>query len=260
MVELLKKVSEDVAALLGVRLEVDFSAGRAQAAPDGKALSGRALAAFIDHTQLKPEARPSDILRLCEEAREHGFASVCVNSSYVAMCREALAGTPVKVCTVVGFPLGAMSTAGKSAETAAAVDDGAQEIDMVLPIGRLRSALYPYVHEDIRAVVEAAKGNAVKVIIETALLDEEQKIAACLIAKAAGAHFVKTCTGFSGGAATVEDIALMRRVVGDSMGVKASGGIRDAATARALIAAGANRLGASGGVAIVRETLSKETY
>ena len=219
---------------------------------DAQAVRCSTLAPYIDHTLLKPNATEDDIGKLCAEARQHKFASVCVNTSYVEQCARLLAGSGVKVCTVVGFPLGAMSSAAKAFETRDAAMHGADEIDMVINVGKLQSGNYAYVMDDIRAVVEAAGGRTVKVIIETSLLDDTQKVAACVLAKAAHADFVKTSTGFSGGGATVEDIALMRRVVGGEMGVKASGGIRDCDGARSMIAQGATRIGASASVNIVK--------
>lgn len=212
------------------------------------------IAAIIDHTALKPEAIPADIEKLCQEAKTYGFAAVCVNPAYVKMCSELLAGSRIAVASVVGFPLGASTICMKSAETAEAVENGAVEIDMVIPVGRLKSGDYDYVRRDIQAVVSAASGKLVKVIIETALLTDDEKVVACQIAQQAGAHFVKTSTGFSKSGATPVDIALMRKVVGDSMGVKAAGGIRTFADAMAMVRAGANRIGASSGVQIVAES------
>jgi len=209
------------------------------------------IARLIDHTLLKPTATTDDVRRLCAEAVAHQFCSVCINSSYVPLAAEMLAGTNVKVCTVVGFPLGAMATASKAAETRQAIADGAEEIDMVLHVGHLLAGNDDLVREDIRAVVDAAQGRAVKVILETIFLDDTRKKTACKLAVEAGAAFVKTSTGFAGGGATVEDIALMREAVGPDIGVKASGGIRSADDAVALINAGANRLGASAGIAII---------
>jgi deoxyribose-phosphate aldolase len=212
----------------------------------------RNLAAFIDHTLLKPAATGPEIDALCREARDCGFASVCVNGCWVRRCREHLAGTGVKVACVVGFPLGAMTPEAKAFEAARAVADGADELDMVLNLGALKAGDAGAVERDIRAVVEAAGGRAVKVILETGLLDEAEKVLACQLSQRAGAAFVKTSTGFAAGsAATVEDVALMRRTVGPEMGVKASGGIRTRADARRMLASGANRLGTSSGVAIV---------
>jgi len=211
------------------------------------------LAAMIDHTLLKPEATITQIERLCDEGRQYRFASVCVNPCHVRACAERLQGTTTKVCTVVGFPLGASSSATKAFEAERALQDGAREIDMVINIGMLKSGNEKFVEEDIRAVVAVAKRSAAltKVILETSLLTEDEKTRACRLAKQAGADFVKTSTGFGGAGATVEDVALMRKVVGSSMGVKASGGIRTYEEARALIASGANRLGTSASVQIV---------
>ncbi len=215
---------------------------------------GRALAKIIDHTLLKPDATPEAIVRLCQEAVDYGFASVCVNSGYVPLCSELLQNTPVPVCSVVGFPLGACLTEAKAAETRLAVEAGAKEIDMVIAIGRLKAGEDEFVRDDIHAVVEAAGGALVKVILETALLTDAEKVRACHLAVEAGAHFVKTSTGFSKGGATVEDMALTRKSVGPNIGVKAAGGIRDFETAQAMVAAGATRIGASASVQIVKNT------
>lgn len=215
------------------------------------------LARYIDHTLLKPNATEKDIEQLCAEAIQYHFASVCVNSAYVELCSRLLAGSGVKVCAVVGFPLGAMSTDAKAFETRYAVAHGADEIDMVINVGQLQSGNYAYVYDDIRAVVKAAAGHIVKVILETGLLNDDQKIAGCVLAKAAGADFVKTSTGFGPGGATPEDVALMRRIVGDDMGVKASGGIRDCSTAQKMIESGASRIGASASVSIVKGAKSE---
>ena len=210
------------------------------------------LAALIDHTLLRPDATAADIEVLCAEARQYGFCSVCVNSSWVARCRELLQGSGVRVCTVVGFPLGAMDSRTKAFETREAVANGADEIDMVLPIGPLKAGDLETVERDIQGVVEAAGGRVTKVILETGLLTDAEKITACQICKKAGASFVKTATGFAkGSAATAEDIALMRRTVGPGLGVKASGGVRSLADARKMLEAGATRIGASSGIAIV---------
>jgi deoxyribose-phosphate aldolase len=210
------------------------------------------LAAFIDHTLLKPDATAAQIEKLCAEAREHKFFSVCVNSSRVAEARHFLEGSDVKVASVVGFPLGAMSTDAKRFETEAAIDDGALEIDVVLNVGRLKDGEDKYVLRELCDVVEAADEHTVKVILETCLLTDEQKIRACRMAVESGAHFVKTSTGFSTGGATVADVKLMRATVGPDFGVKASGSIRDTKAALAMIEAGATRLGTSAGVAIVK--------
>lgn len=218
------------------------------------------LAGMIDHTLLKPSALDEEVRRLCDEARQHRFASVCVNGCHVGAAAAALAGSGVAVCTVVGFPLGAMTSAAKAFETRDAIANGATEIDMVINVGKLKGGDDAYVKGDIRAVVEAAGGRIVKVILETSMLTDSEKERGCVLAKEAGADFVKTSTGFGGGGATAEDIALMRRVVGPAMGVKASGGVRDAAAARAMVAAGATRLGTSSGIAIISGAESKASY
>lgn len=210
------------------------------------------LAKRIDHTVLKADATRADVERLCAEAREHGFATVCVNSCWTALAAELLEGTDIGVTVVVGFPLGAMSTVGKVAETRQAVADGATEIDMVVNIGWLKDGDDEAVTADIAAVVEAAKPAAVKVIIECCLLTQDEKVRACADSVAAGAAFVKTSTGFSTGGATVEDVRLMRETVGDACQVKAAGGIHTRAEAEALLAAGADRLGCSAGIAIIQ--------
>ena len=211
------------------------------------------LARLIDHTLLKPDATRTEIEKLCSEAARYGFASVCVNPCWVELCASMLAATPeVKVCTVIGFPFGATSTYAKAAETRAAVADGAREIDMVINVGALRSGDRAFVERDIRAVVESAQPKAiVKVILETALLSDDEKVAGCKAAMAAGAHFVKTSTGYAKSGATAHDIALMRATVGSRLGVKASGGVRDRDRALEMIEAGADRIGASASVAIV---------
>jgi len=211
------------------------------------------LASLIDHTLLKPDATRADIETLCREAAQFCFASVCVNPNWVPLCRELLRGSGVKVCTVIGFPSGAHAPDVKAYEARRAVEQGAEEIDMVINIGALKSKDYALVEQDIRGVVQAGgRDTVVKVILETALLTREEKIMASSLAKAAGADFVKTSTGFGGGVATVEDIMLMRETVGPEMGVKASGGVRTRDDAEKLVAAGATRLGASAGVKIVR--------
>ncbi|HEX9615556.1 MAG TPA: deoxyribose-phosphate aldolase [Bacteroidota bacterium] len=211
------------------------------------------IAKMIDHTLLKPDATVGQIERLCAEAKQYGFASVCINPSYVKLCAKLLRDSAVKVCTVIGFPLGATSSESKAFEAERAVQDGARELDMVINVGRLKSGDYQYVESDIAGVVRTAKRHGVltKVIIETGLLADEEKVKACLLAKNAGAHFVKTSTGFAKGGATVGDIALMRKVVGPSLGVKASGGVRTQEDAKALIESGADRIGASASVMIV---------
>ncbi len=218
------------------------------------------IARLIDHTVLKPETTAADIERLCAEAREHCFASVCVSPVWVPLAARHLHGAIPMVCTVIGFPHGASRTPVKAFETEMAVRDGASEIDMVLAIGLLKSQRYDEVEADIRAVVEAAQGRTVKVILETALLTDEEKVIACVLSQNAGAGFVKTSTGFASHGATPEDIALMRRVVGDRMGVKASGGIRSADDAVTMVEHGATRLGASAGVAILKGLTSDAAY
>lgn len=213
------------------------------------------IAALIDHTLLRPDATEADIRKLCSEARDYAFASACVNSYWVRLAAAELAGSAAKVCSVVGFPFGASTTAAKVAETEEALREGAQEIDMVLNIGELRGANFAVVQTDIQAVVDAAhrRGAIVKVILETALLDDDQKKAACALAKMAAADFVKTSTGFSTAGATVHDVALMRQAVGPEMGVKASGGIRTLEDLKKMVAAGATRIGASAGVKIIQQ-------
>ncbi|MDO4304640.1 MAG: deoxyribose-phosphate aldolase [Bacillota bacterium] len=207
---------------------------------------------LFDHTILKADAGKEAVKRICDEAKEYGFMSVCVNGYYTAYVAEQLKGSGVKVCTVVGFPLGQMSLKAKAAEAAIAVEDGADEIDMVINVGALKDGLDDVVLADIKAVRNACSNKVLKVIIETCLLNEEEKVRACKLAKEAGADFVKTSTGFSTAGATAEDVALMRKTVGDDMGVKASGGIRDRETATAMVEAGASRLGTSATVAICK--------
>lgn len=213
------------------------------------------IAPLIDHTLLRPEATRQQVVKLCEEARRFGFATVCVNPAWVPLCAELLRGSPVKVCTVVGFPLGATLTEVKRVETELAIRLGAQEIDMVIPVGALRSGDWDRVYLDIAAVVEAAhKGEAiVKVILEAALLDDDEKIIGCVLARLAGAEFVKTSTGFSPSGASTRDVALMRHAVGGEMGIKAAGGIRSFQDLQKMAAAGATRIGASASVKILEE-------
>ena len=206
---------------------------------------------LFDHTILKADATEAAVEKICREAKAYGFASVCVNSFYTAYVHEKLQGSGVKTCTVVGFPLGQMSTAAKAAETRLAVADGADEIDMVLNVGAMKDAKYDLVKADIAAVKEACGGALLKGILETCLLNDEEKVKACLLAKEAGADFVKTSTGFSTGGATEADVKLMRETVGPDMGVKASGGIRNRETAERMVAEGASRLGTSATIAIV---------
>ncbi|MDC7127298.1 MAG: deoxyribose-phosphate aldolase [Spirochaetales bacterium] len=215
-------------------------------------MNGKDLAKYIDHTLLKPESTMAQIDKLCDEAKEYDFCSVCVNTGWTKHCAERLAGADVKVCSVIGFPLGAMSTRAKAAETAFAVEDGADEIDMVLNIGALKDGNTSLVKDDVAAVVEACGGKAkLKVIIETALLTKDEIILACKTCVEAGADFVKTSTGFSTAGATPENVALMKKTVGDSAKVKAAGGVRTFEDAVAMIEAGADRLGTSGGIKII---------
>jgi deoxyribose-phosphate aldolase len=220
------------------------------------------LASYIDHTLLKPEATLAEVDKLCAEALANKFASVCVNACHVRRCAEILAGSGVLVCSVIGFPLGAMASEVKVYEARRAIEDGACEIDMVQNVGLLKSGADELVERDITGVADVCHRNSarLKVILETCLLSDEEKVRACEIAKRAGADFVKTSTGFSKGGATAHDIALMRRTVGDVLGVKASGGVRDEKSARELIAAGATRLGASASVAIVKGGKSSGSY
>ncbi|MFC0560759.1 deoxyribose-phosphate aldolase [Halalkalibacter alkalisediminis] len=219
------------------------------------------IANIIDHTLLKGSATEKDIIKLAEEAKINQFASVCVNPTWVSTAYEMLKGTNVKVCTVIGFPLGAQTSSVKRFETEDAIENGATEIDMVINIGALKNEDNEFVQKDIEAVVNAASEKAlVKVIIETCLLTEEEKIRACQLAVQAGAHFVKTSTGFSTGGATVEDIRLMRKTVGPSIGVKASGGIRNSEDVQKMVEAGATRIGASSGVSIVKGETSSTNY
>ncbi len=222
----------------------------------GANLYPREIARLIDHTLLKPDATREQIEQLCREAREHGFATVCVNPVWVHLCSDLLHGCGTRVCTVAGFPLGATPPEVKAYEAARAVADGACEVDMVINVGALKSADYRLVEHDIAAVVATCRpgGVIVKVIIEAALLSDDEKVRACVLAQAAGADFVKTSTGFGPGGATAADVALMRRVVGPTLGVKAAGGVRDLKAAQAMIEAGADRIGASVGVKIVQES------
>jgi len=227
----------------------------------GESASARDWASLVDHTLLKPEASEADIRRLCEEAAQYHFASVCVNPTWVKVSACVLRGSGVPVCTVVGFPLGATLADVKAYETRRAMFDGAREIDMVINVGALKSGDDCAVEYDIRSVVEAAHGEGVlvKTIIEAALLTDDEKVRACLAAKRAGADFVKTSTGFAKSGATVADVALMRRTVGAEMGVKAAGGVKGIEDARAMVEAGATRIGASVGVKIAQEAAGVKT-
>ena len=216
-------------------------------------MNAKELAKYIDHTLLKPDATAAQIIRICDEAKEYGFASVCVNPSRIALVAEQLKGTDVTPCCVVGFPLGAIPSESKAAETAVAVKNGAGEIDMVINIGAAKDGDWALVESDIAAVKAACGKAKLKVIIETCLLTDDEKVKACIAAKNANADFVKTSTGFSKAGATPGDVALMRKTVGPDMGVKAAGGVHNRAEAEAMIAAGATRIGASSGIAIVTE-------
>lgn len=218
-----------------------------------KAMDKRALASIIDHTILKPDAARETVIEYCRQAVEYGFASVCINPCFVKLAADQLKNTSVKVCTVIGFPLGAGSTEAKAYEAAVAVAQGAHEVDIVINIGALKEGNLEYVEQDIRQVVKASENALVKVIIETCYLTDEEKVIACRLAKNAGAHFVKTSTGFGSAGATAADVALMRETVGNDMGVKAAGGIRSFKDAAAMVEAGANRLGTSSGIKIINE-------
>jgi len=247
------KITDEVTAALS-GLSADEVALIDPLIVDVNMLDSTNAAALIDHTLLKPDTTESAVRKLCAEAIEYGFASVCVNSAWLSLCRKLLVDTPIKCCVVVGFPLGATTSLSKAFETTDAIKHGADEVDMVINIGWLKDKAYSMVYEDIAGVVKVAHADnvLVKVILETFLLDKNEKIAGCLIAKAAGADFVKTSTGFNGGGATVEDVALMRQTVGPRLGVKASGGVRTADDARQMVSAGATRIGASAGVVIVQ--------
>lgn len=238
------------------RVQGVVDAGAARLGMHGAKGGGGAVAGLIDHTLLKADATATEIETLCREAAQHRFATVCVNPAWVALAARMLRGTGVAVCSVVGFPLGATTPDVKAYETRRAIVDGAGEIDMVINVGALKSGDLRLVEQDIEGVAAACRacGATSKVIIEAALLTDEEKVTACTLAKAAGADFVKTSTGFGPGGATVADVALMRRIVGADMGVKAAGGVRDLEQMQAMVAAGATRVGASAGVKIVRES------
>ncbi len=220
------------------------------------ALTSNELAAYIDHTLLRADATAPEIERLCSEAREYSFCCVCVNSSWVTLAGQLLEGSNVKVASTAGFPLGAMSTAAKCCEIRTAVENGAQEIDVVLNVGRLKRGDDAFVFHELREIARAADGRTVKVILETCLLSKDEKVHACRLVVESDAHFVKTSTGFGSGGATIEDVALLRETVGPKFGVKASGGIRDAQAALAMIKAGATRIGTSASLAIVMTALN----
>ncbi len=249
--ELVDKITREVMARIKEQGSDKKESG---SAASNLGMTSQELARFIDHTLLKPEAVESQFDQLCKEALQYNFYSVCVNSGWVSYVAKKLRGTNVKVCSVIGFPLGEMETRSKAFEARNAIDHGAHELDMVISIGALKSGDLKYVEDDIRAVKRACRSTTVlKVILETSLLNEQEKVVACEICKKVGVDFVKTSTGFVSGGATVADIELMRRVVGPNMGVKASGGIKDFKSAVALIKAGANRLGAGSSVAIISD-------
>ncbi len=261
--ELIDKITEQVLSKINEKLELRNSPSQVKTQTNSGILSVplAELAKCIDHTLLKPESTSEQFDQLCNEALSYKFKSVCVNSSWVSYVAKKLRGSEVVVCSVIGFPLGGMDSRSKAFETQNAIENGAKEIDMVINIGALKSGNLKLVEEDIRAVRRASRSNTIlKVILETNLLTEKEKILACEISKKAGADFVKTSTGFSGGGATVEDILLMRRIVGPDMGVKASGGIRDYNTAVAMIKAGATRIGCGASVAIMTEGTAKGNY
>jgi deoxyribose-phosphate aldolase len=258
--ELIDKITKEVMARLN-----DKTKGQAneKTNPENnmKRLTPLELAGYIDHTLLKPEAIKSQFIQLCDEAKTYKFKSVCVNSSWVSFVAKRLRGSGILICSVIGFPLGEMETRSKAFEARTAISNGANEIDMVINVGALKSRDLKLVEEDIRAIKRACRSNTIlKVIIETGLLTDEEKILACEIAKKADADFVKTSTGFSGKGATVPDVALMRRVVGPKMGVKASGGIKTYEQALALIHAGANRLGCGSSVAVITGATAQGNY
>ena len=233
--------------------QVKFKADKIKTVIPGEDIRKK-IASFIDHTLLSPDATENDIKKLCEEAKKFGFAAVCINPSFVKLAAERLKGSGVKVCTVVGFPLGATHKEVKSYEAAKAIKEGADEIDMAANIGALKGKNFRLVYEDVRGVIEASKDKVVKVILEMGSLEKDEKIAGCVLTKAAGASYIKTSTGFGKGGAIVEDVALIRKIVGTGMGIKAAGGIRNLETAYSLIKAGATRLGTSSGISIVKES------
>lgn len=259
----LEQQTEEIGLALaqqGIRLVVPVGKTSRKKTSSSEPNGGTNLASYIDHTLLKPTASQAQIQQLCEEARHYNFASVCVNPVHVPAAARFLVDSAVKVCTVIGFPLGATTTLSKVLETRDAVAGGAEEIDMVINVGSLLERDYARVYSDIKAVREAAPQQILKVILETGYLSKEQIVRGCILTKMAGADFVKTSTGFGPGGATIEDITLMRDVVGADFGVKASGGVRDFATTMAMIKAGANRIGASAGIAIVEGLRGEADY
>ena len=261
--ELIDRITKEVIQRLNQKSEADAKQvqDNIPVSPPTIRISSATLAGYIDHTLLKPEAVMSQFEQLCDEAVKYKFKSVCVNSSWIPFVAKKLRGTGVKICSVIGFPLGEMDTRSKAFEARNAIANGADELDMVINVGALKSGNLKLVEEDIRAIKRACRNTTVlKVILETGLLTDEEKIIACEISRKAGADFVKTSTGFSGSGATVHDVALMRRIVGPGMGVKASGGIRNFDQAVALINAGANRLGCGSSVAVITGAESQGNY
>jgi len=257
--EMIDKITKEVMARLNEKMKGQDI--KSESSKNTKQMTALELAGYIDHTLLKPEAVKSQFEKLCDEARTYKFKSVCVNSSWVPFVAKNLRGSGILICSVIGFPLGEMDSRSKAFEARTAISNGANEIDMVINVGALKSRELKLVEEDIRTIKRACRSNTVlKVIIETGLLTDEEKILACEISKKADANFVKTCTGFSGHGATVPDIALMRRIVGPKMGVKASGGIKNYEQAIDLINAGSTRLGCGASVAIVTGAISSEKY
>ncbi|MBE0551872.1 MAG: deoxyribose-phosphate aldolase [Ignavibacterium sp.] len=244
------------------KILIDFSEFEKTRKVSELKLSSQDLAGMIDHTLLKPDATISEITQLCEEAMQNNFASVCVNPSYVDTCFNLIKSSNVKVCTVIGFPLGATTNQSKFLEAQEAIKNGAEELDMVINIGKLKDKDYQFVFDDLKSIADLSKKHLCtsKVILETCLLNDEEKVIACLLAKEAGLNFVKTSTGFSKGGATMHDVALMKFVIGDMLQVKASGGIRSYEDAVAMISAGATRLGASAGVKIIAGQKSESSY
>jgi deoxyribose-phosphate aldolase len=261
--ELIDKITKEVMQRLNGKLggQGATDQGNTKPQPESSRMSATELAGYIDHTLLKPEAIESQFVQLCDEAVKYKFKSVCVNSSWVPFVAKKLRGTGIIICSVIGFPLGGMDTRSKAFEARSAIASGATELDMVLNVGALKSGNLKLVEEDIRAIKRACRSTTLlKVILETGLLTDAEKIIACEISKKAGADFVKTSTGFAGSGATVQDISLMRRIVGPQMGVKASGGIKTFDQAIALIHAGASRLGCGASVAVVTGTETQSNY
>jgi len=261
--ELIDKITKEVLSRIKEQIKDQGGSkqGTANQSSSGQRISPAELAGYIDHTLLKPEAGIPQFAQLCDEAVKYKFKSVCVNSGWVSFVAKKLRGSGIKICSVIGFPLGEMDSRSKAFEARNAISNGADELDMVINIGALKSRNLKLVEEDIRAIKRACRSNTIlKVIIETHLLTEDEKVLACEISKKADADFVKTCTGFLGGGATVEDIILMRRIVGPNIGVKASGGIKNFDQAVALINAGANRLGCGSSIAVITGATAKGNY